>query len=122
MDHSGTLTVIGAGMVIRGRIAAQGDLFVDGDVHGALDMPGCKLVVGPHGEIRADIRAREVLIEGLVRGDVHATATVAISGTGELIGGIRASGLRIESGAFFSGSVDLIEPAEPLFTQASLAG
>ena len=29
-------------------------------------------------KIRADIRAREVLIEGLVRGDVHATATVAI--------------------------------------------
>jgi len=98
---------IGASMYIKGEIRLREELLVDGDVEGQLESESL-LTVGPNGKVRANIKAREVVIFGSVRGDVNVTDKIAIRGQGSLIGNIKSAGISIDDGAYFKGSVDIL--------------
>jgi cytoskeletal protein CcmA (bactofilin family) len=98
---------IGASMYIKGEIRLREELVVDGDVEGQLESESL-LTVGPNGKVRANIKAREVVIFGSVRGDVNVTDKIAIRGQGSLIGNIKSAGISIDDGAYFKGSVDIL--------------
>ena len=73
------------------------------------------LTVGPNGKVRANIKAREVVIYGSVRGNVEVTEKIAIREQGSLIGDIKSAGISIDDGAYFKGSIDIMRP-EPKVT------
>ena len=68
---------IGASMTIKGEIRSREELLVDGEVEGGLEVQSC-LTVGPNGKVRANIKAREVIIFGSVKGNVEVTEKIAI--------------------------------------------
>ena len=105
---------IGPSMSVKGEIRAREELLVDGDVEGLLESQSL-LTVGPNGKVRANIKAREVVIFGSVRGDVEVTEKIAIREQGSLIGNIKSAGISIDDGAYFKGSIDIIRP-EPKVT------
>lgn len=105
---------IGPSMRIKGEIHSREELLVDGDVEGLM-VSESLLTVGPNGKIRANIKARDVVIFGSVRGDVDVTEKIAIRGQGSLIGNIKCAGIMIDDGAYFKGSIDIIRP-EPKVT------
>ena len=121
---------IGSSMYIKGEIRLREELLVDGEVEGQLESESL-LTVGPNGKVRANIKAREVVIFGSVRGDVEVTEKIAIRGQGSLIGNIKTYGISIDDGAYFKGSVDILrsdpvvstKPAvpEPRVTVAQVA-
>jgi cytoskeletal protein CcmA (bactofilin family) len=94
-------------MYIKGEIRLREELLVDGEVEGRLESENL-LTVGPNGKVRANIKAREVVIFGSVRGDVEVTEKIAIRGQGSLIGNIKTYGISIDDGAYFKGSVDIL--------------
>jgi cytoskeletal protein CcmA (bactofilin family) len=98
---------IGPSMYIKGEIRLREELLVDGDVEGQLESESL-LTVGPNGKVRANIKAREVVIFGSVHGDVEVTQKIAIRGQGSLIGNIKTCGISIDDGAYFKGSVDIL--------------
>jgi cytoskeletal protein CcmA (bactofilin family) len=98
---------IGPSMYIKGEIRLREELLVDGDVEGRVESESL-LTVGPNGKVRANIKAREVVIFGSVRGDVEVTEKIAIRGQGSLIGNIKSAGISIDDGAYFKGSVDIL--------------
>jgi cytoskeletal protein CcmA (bactofilin family) len=98
---------IGPSMYIKGEIRLRAELLVDGDVEGRLESESL-LTVGPNGKVRANIKAREVVIFGSVRGDVEVTQKIAIRGQGSLIGNFKTCGISIDDGAYFKGSVDIL--------------
>jgi cytoskeletal protein CcmA (bactofilin family) len=102
---------IGASMYIKGEIRLREELLVDGDVEGRVESESL-LTVGPNGKVRANIKAREVVIFGSVRGDVEVTQKIAIRGQGSLIGNVKTYGISIDDGAYFKGSVDILR-ADP---------
>ena len=104
--------VIGASMKIKGEIFTREDLVVDGEVEGVL-VAQSSLTVGPNGTVRANIKAREVVIAGSVKGNVEVTEKIAIRDKGSLIGDIRTAGISIDDGAYFKGSIDIVRP-EPV--------
>src|SRR5262249_13363215 len=115
--HSNRQTAtIGASMQIKGEIRTHEELMVDGEVEGALESHSL-LTVGPNGKVRANIKAREVVIFGSVRGDVNVTDKIAIRGQGSLIGNIKSAGISIDDGAYFKGSVDILR-TDPKATHA----
>ncbi len=65
--------------------------------------------------MRANIKAREVVIYGSVRGNVEVTEKIAIREQGSLIGDIKSAGISIDDGAYFKGSIDIMRP-EPKVT------
>ena len=109
----GTAT-IGPSMTIKGEIRAREELLVDGEVEGLLESQAL-LTVGPNGKVRANIKAREVVIYGSVRGNVEVTEKIAIREQGSLIGDIKSAGISIDDGAYFKGSIDIMRP-EPKVT------
>ena len=86
----------------------------DGEVEGLLESQSL-LTVGPNGKVRANIKAREVVIFGSVRGDVEVVEKIAIREQGSLIGNIKSAGISIDDGAYFKGSIDIMRP-EPKVT------
>ena len=93
-------------MHIKGEIRLREELLVDGDVEGRVESESL-LTVGPNGKVRANIKAREVVIFGSVRGDVEVTGKIAIRDQGSLIGNIKSAGISIDDGAYFKGSIDI---------------
>ena len=111
------VAVIGASMRIKGEIYAQEELFVDGDVEGTLESQSL-LTVGPNGKVKANIKAREAVVYGSVRGNVDVTEKVAIREQGSIIGDIRTAGISIDDGAYFKGSIDIVRPQAQTATRA----
>ena len=105
---------IGPSMNIKGEIRSREELLVDGEVEGLLESQSL-LTVGPNGKVRANIKAREVVIFGSVRGDVEVSEKIAIREQGSLIGNIKSAGISIDDGAYFKGSIDIMRP-EPKVT------
>jgi cytoskeletal protein CcmA (bactofilin family) len=99
-------------MQIKGEIRSREELIVDGEVEGSLESHS-SLTVGPNGKVKANIKAREVVILGSVKGNVEVTEKIAIRDKGSLIGDIRAAGISIDDGAYFKGSIDIVRP-EPV--------
>jgi len=117
---------IGTSMSIKGEIRTQEELFVDGEVEGLLESKSL-LTVGPNGKVKANIKAREVIIFGSVRGNVEVSEKVAIRDNGSLIGDIKTAGISIDDGSYFKGSIDIVRPepkaatTKPVKTEAQMA-
>ena len=106
---SRTVAVIGSSMNIRGEIRTREELFVDGEVEGVLESQSL-LTIGPNGKVKANIKAREVVVFGSVRGNVDAAEKIAIRDNGKVIGDIKTCGISIDDGAYFKGSIDISRP------------
>jgi len=103
------VAVIGAGMTIKGQVYSQEDLYVDGEVDGALELKEHCLTVGPNGKTHSSVRAREVVVLGSIQGDVEARDKIAIRKNGKLVGDIKTAGIVIDDGAYFKGSIDIVK-------------
>ena len=102
---------LGRSLVFQGDLKGAEDLYVDGEFDGTIELGEHSLTVGPQGRVRANIRAREIVIEGNVAGNLRACDRLQIRKTGSVIGDLVAARLVIEDGAYFKGSID-IERAE----------
>ena len=100
---------IGPAMHINGEIRTDEELLVDGEVEGSLESHHL-VTVGPNGKVRANIKAREVVIYGAVQGNIEVTDKIAIRDQGSLVGDIKTSGISIDDGAYFKGSIDITRP------------
>jgi cytoskeletal protein CcmA (bactofilin family) len=96
-------------MRIQGEIRSQEDLFVDGEVEGSMESQSL-VTVGAKGKVRANIKAREVVILGDVRGNIEVSHKLAIREQGSLIGDVKCAGIGIDDGAYFKGSIDITRP------------
>ena len=103
---------IGKSVSIKGELTGNEDLSIEGRVEGKIELKDQNLVIGPHGEIKAEINAKNVTINGKVVGNVFARELVEIKATGSLVGNIRASRISMADGAYFKGSVDLQKAVE----------
>jgi cytoskeletal protein CcmA (bactofilin family) len=57
--------------------------------------------------MKGDIRARVIVIDGMVEGDLYATESVSIRATAKVKGNVFAPRVGITEGAFFQGQVDM---------------
>jgi cytoskeletal protein CcmA (bactofilin family) len=108
--HSNEVATIGKSVVVKGELSGSEDLVVDGEVEGSISLRGQSLTVGPNGRVRANIEARNVVVNGRVDGDVHATERVELRKTASLSGDISTARISIEDGAFFKGTIDIQKP------------
>jgi cytoskeletal protein CcmA (bactofilin family) len=98
---------IGKSVEIRGEVKGSEDLIVDGHIEGTITLTDSRLTIGPTARVDADVSARDVIILGILNGNVHASVRVELRKGANLTGDIQAARLSIEEGSIFSGRVDL---------------
>jgi len=106
----GGSATIGKAVKIVGQIYSKEDLFVDGDLEGTVEALEHKLTIGPNGTVHASVKAREVVAQGSVQGNVEAADKIEIRKDAKLIGDIKTARIIIEDGAYFKGSIDIVKP------------
>ncbi len=104
-------TVIGRSVTIQGELSGKEDLYMDGVVEGTISLPESRLTVGPNARVLADVNARDVVIFGLVEGNIRATGRIELRESGVMRGDIVAGRLSIEENASIKGRVELSEAA-----------
>lgn len=112
-----TNSIIGEQSFFEGRFMVRGALRVDGKFEGAaLEID--QLFVGPTGRIRTNVTAVNVVVEGLVIGNIKASTRVMLLPTARVLGDIRTPELIIQNGVILEGrciiSNDLNQSAKTL--------
>ena len=62
-------------------------------------------------QVSANVTAKNITIQGTVKGDIHGNEKVVIAKTGNVRGNIVAPRVTLEDGAVFKGSIDM-DPGE----------
>lgn len=102
---------LGKTVTIRGEVKGSEDLIIDGHVEGAISLAENRLTIGPNADIKADLVARDILIQGKLKGNVVATGRVELRAGSAMEGDVKALRLAIEENAVFRGKVDLTQGA-----------
>src|SRR4051812_30494002 len=93
----------GKSVVIPRETTGSEDLHVDGEVEGSIDLKEHVLTIGPHGRVRANVQAREIVVHGKVDGNLNGTDRVELKRSAVKVGDISTQRIVIEDGAFFKG-------------------
>jgi cytoskeletal protein CcmA (bactofilin family) len=107
-------------MRIIGEVTSDEELYLAGDLEGKLDLRN-RLTIGPNSKVNANIRAKEVVVFGTVRGNVEAENRISLRAGATIVGDIKTAGIVIEDGAYFKGGID-ISRAEPAKAAPRAAG
>ncbi len=107
--------MVGTGTLIKGDITSDGDLRVDGKIHGNVNSKS-KIALGASAEIVGNTIARSADISGKIEGDVEITETLFLRATAKIIGNIKTSKIIIESGAVFNGTCYMNKSAGPVIS------
>lgn len=98
---------IGKSVIIKGELSGSEDLYLDGEVEGSVELSGHNLTVGPNGHVRANINAKEVIVQGKVDGNISGSDRVELRKSAVLVGDISTQRIVIEDGAYFKGGIDI---------------
>ena len=102
---------LGKNVTVKGQIFAREDLTIDGEVEGTVECHDHRLTIGPNARVLAGLKAREIVIQGSIQGNVEAADKIDIRKEAKLVGDIRTSRIVIEDGAYFKGSIDISKGA-----------
>jgi cytoskeletal protein CcmA (bactofilin family) len=104
---SGEFAHIGRSVIVKGELSGSEDLYIDGQVEGTIELRGNNLTIGPHGQVKAAVNAKEVLVQGKLDGNIQASQRTMLSKSAVATGDIVTQRIGIEEGAYFKGKIDI---------------
>jgi cytoskeletal protein CcmA (bactofilin family) len=105
-----TAATFGPSIRVRGSIAAEEDILLNGPVDGTVSVPGHTVTIGETGHVTASIDARNVVVYGRVQGHITAAGRIALKPGAHVEGDLVSRLLAVADGAIFTGRV--YRPAE----------
>ena len=109
---AGERAAIGASIAVVGDLSGDEDLIVHGRVEGKIDLRQHSVTVGRTGKVQADIYAKNVTIEGEVKGNLFASEQIVLRKSGHVQGNLTAPRVMLEDGSRFKGAIDMDSQAE----------
>jgi len=98
---------IGRTLVIKGELSGSEALYIDGRVEGKITMPESRVTIGRNGKVDASINAREVVVMGMVNGNIECSDRVDIRSEGSVTGDIATVRISVEDGAALKGGIQV---------------
>jgi cytoskeletal protein CcmA (bactofilin family) len=102
---------IGKSVVIKGELSGSENLYVDGNVEGNIELRNHSLTVGPNGNVKANVIAKSVVIQGKLDGSVTGSERVELRKSAVVNGDVTTQRIAIEEGAFLKGKVEIQKEA-----------
>jgi len=100
-------SVLSPSITVKGDISGTEDLVLEGRMEGSISLPKNEIMIGPEGQVKADITALKVSVEGRLIGDIRGSERVIIKHSGRVEGNIVAPRVVLEDGCQFKGSVEM---------------
>lgn len=98
------LSLFSQGSLIKGEVTFDRVARIHGRIEGKIfGLNGSVVVVGETASVHGEIHGDEIIIDGLVYGNVIAKTKVTISEYGRLIGDVKAPKFEVKFGAHFEG-------------------
>jgi Integral membrane protein CcmA involved in cell shape determination len=94
------------GSKIVGKIFADSDFRIDGEVEGTITCNG-KVVIGQKGYLKGSISCVNAEIIGCVDGDISVTETLSLRSTAVIKGDVKTKVLMVEPNAVFNGTCSM---------------
>ncbi len=95
-----------AGTKMEGEVQSKGDIRVDGELKGTINISG-KLVIGEKGKVDGEIKCGSANVSGHLSGTVEVSELLTLQKTARVHGDILTSKLAVEPGAEFTGSCSM---------------
>lgn len=102
IDDISINTIIGMGSAISGNVKVNGFVRVDGDIDGNLETDG-NVIIGENARLRGNLKAKSVIIGGIILGDIYANESVKLLTNSVVLGDILAHKIQIDETAIFNG-------------------
>ncbi len=99
------MTHIGKFFVFKGELSSHEDLHFDGTLKGHLYIDDATLTLGETATVVADIRAKQVIVQGTVQGSIAAGDRIELTATAKVHGSLIAERVVIADGARLNGGV-----------------
>jgi len=100
------LTYISAASEFQGNLHVEGNLRVDGIIHGTIEVLG-NMEVAATGLVEGpEVRAHNLIVHGVIKARVVVTGELMLSATARLEGDVVANALDIAPGAFYHGYIE----------------
>lgn len=109
---SGPTTFVAASTKIVGKIIGEGPYVFCGTVEGECDIDGT-VTLAAGGRWQGSLRGTDVIVAGVVDGNVVARRKVEISPTGRVLGSLEGDSVAIARGAVIEGEVKVRSGREP---------
>ncbi len=106
-DSGMIITVFSKDTDFSGELSFKKSLQINGAFNGEISSGGF-LVIGEGAVVKANIRAKSVILMGTVHGNIEATTRLEIHATGKLYGNVRTAKLQIADGVVFEGKCEMI--------------
>lgn len=104
-DNGEATSIISEGSLFEGTFNVTGNLRVDGEFTGKLNISET-LVVGKNGQVDAEVKVRNAVVAGTIKGDLNASEKITLQSGSRLEGEMVTAKLVIEEGVSFQGSVN----------------
>jgi cytoskeletal protein CcmA (bactofilin family) len=111
ISKTGEFAHIGTSVVIKGELSGSEDLYIDGTVEGTIQLQGNDLMIGPNGQVHADVNAKGVVVQGKLEGNIRTSDRVEMRKSAIIMGDIVTQRIAIEDGAYFKGKVEIQKEA-----------
>jgi cytoskeletal protein CcmA (bactofilin family) len=99
-------SVFGPTLRFKGELRADEDFVLQGRIEGSIHHSQ-NLTIGTDGVVKGDSRARTIVVEGTVEGDLYALESISVRPTARVLGNLLAPRVAIADGASFNGKVDM---------------
>jgi cytoskeletal protein CcmA (bactofilin family) len=100
-------SVIGPSISIKGNLAGEEDLLIEGRVEGKIELRNHSVAVGKNGHIKADIHGKVITVEGSVEGNLYGEEQLVVKQSATVVGNITCPRVALEDGSNFKGSIDM---------------
>jgi len=107
VPHVREQAVIGSTVVIKGDLAGEEDLLIEGRLEGKIESRRHSITIGKNGRIKGDIYGKVITVEGTVEGNLFGEEQLIVRQSGNVRGNIIAPRVALEDGSNFKGSIDM---------------
>lgn len=109
--------VIGSTISIKGNLAGEEDLLIEGSLEGKIELRRNSVTIGKNGHIKADIYGKVITIDGTVEGNLYGEEQLIVRRCGTVRGNISSPRVALEDGCNFKGSIDMSPKEKPEIPQ-----
>jgi cytoskeletal protein CcmA (bactofilin family) len=113
---NGPTTYVAASTTIAGTVTGKGAYVFCGSVEGDCDIDG-PLTLAAGARWKGTLKATDIVVAGVVEGDVIAKQRVEILGTARITGSLAGNSIAVAEGAIIAGEIKVTSGTPPVTFQ-----